>query len=168
MTQGPRSARRPSPLSALSAWSCQPGECEPPSAVSNGFKSLSRAWKTWLSPSPSDSQAEPPWWPRGASCPPAPALPCTCHRCSEPGLGLLQSSPPRPAGSVSGVPPDTCTLQSPPAPSTGSSVTAPHPGPLKLTSRLKASLAPPSPNERNSQNVCLCRCVSLCVCVHVQ
>ena len=40
MTQGPRSARRPSPLSALSAWSCQPGECEPPSAVSNGFKSL--------------------------------------------------------------------------------------------------------------------------------
>lgn len=40
--------------------------------------------------------------------------------------------------------------------------------PLKLTfSRLKASLDPPSPNERDFQNACLGRCVSLCVCVHV-
>lgn len=36
----PRPPLCPSPLSALLAWSCQPGECEPTPAVSSGFKSL--------------------------------------------------------------------------------------------------------------------------------
>ena len=125
MTQGPRSAPARSPH-------CWPGAASQvsvnqplPSPVGLNLSFLSLEISR-LSPSPSHSQAEPPWWPRGSSCPPAPPLPYTCHRCSEPGLGLLRSSLPPPAGGVSGVPPDTCPLQSPPAPSTVSLYTDTH------------------------------------------
>lgn len=109
------------------------------------------------------SQAEPSWWPSWLLLPTCPTLPCTCHRCSEPGLGSF--GPPRlPQQEVfleSRLTP--ASLQSPPALSTGSQLTAPHP--LKLTfSRLKASLDPRSPMSGIFK---MCVCVGVCLCVSV-